>query len=62
MSKDDREQLEYIENWKREQEEKAKRKENKRANIRMHYSRCKTYFRLGFICLNACVKEIFKRC
>lgn len=61
MSRDDREQLEYIENWQKKQREKAIRKENKIANIRMNYARCKEYFRLGFKCLFACVKEIFKR-
>jgi hypothetical protein len=61
MSRDDMEQLEYIENWKKKQQEKAIRKENKEANIRMHYARCKEYFKLGFVCLFSCVKEIFKR-
>lgn len=61
MSKDDREQLEYIENWKRKQEENEIRRENKKAVIKMHFSRYKTYFKLGFACLGACVKEIFRR-
>lgn len=58
MSRDDREQLEYIENWQKKQREKAIRKENKIANIQMNYARCKEYFRLGFKCLWTCVKEI----
>ena len=60
MSIDDREQLEYIENWKKKEQEKDARKENKKVNIKIHYTRCKEYFRLGIKCLFACVKEIFK--
>jgi hypothetical protein len=61
MSRDDMEQLEYIENWNRKQKEKAIRRENKKATIKMHFSRCKAYFKLSFTCLGACVKEIFRR-
>lgn len=61
MSRDDMEQLEYIENWKRKQREKAIRRENKKATTKMYFSRCKTYFKLGFTCLYATIKEIFRR-
>ena len=61
MNKDDIEQLEYIENWKRKQEVKTIIRENKKATIKMHFSRCKAYFKLGFTCLGAGVKAIFRR-
>jgi hypothetical protein len=61
MSRDDMEQLEYIENWKKKQEEKVIRKENKKRKIKMNYKRSKTYFKLGFKCLLDCVNEVFKR-
>lgn len=60
MSRDDREQLEYIEEWKRKQQEKVAKKENKITNICMNYTRCKEYFRLGFKCLFACIREFVK--
>lgn len=46
MNNDDKEQLEYIENWNKKQREKLERRENKKANIRMHYTRCKEYLNL----------------
>jgi hypothetical protein len=59
MSRDDMEQLEYIENWKKKQEEKVIRKENKKRKIKMNYIRSTTYFKLGFKCLLDCINEFF---
>lgn len=60
MNRDDKEQLEYLKKWNKKQYEKNISRDNKKLTIRMHFTRSKTFFRLGFKYLFACIKEIFK--
>lgn len=60
MNRDDKEQLEYLKKWSKEQYEKNISRDNKKLTIRMHFARSKTFFRLGFKYLFSCIREIFK--
>lgn len=60
MSKDDIEQLEYIENWKRKQEEKKRKQDMKKIAIVSKYYSSMMHFKCAFKDLYRCIKECFK--
>ena len=60
MSRDDKEQLEYIENWKREQVEKKQLREKKKMRITYAFHSCMMNFKWAFKDLYICIKACFK--